>query len=111
MGDVDPACASSDAMEASIKAKFEREMHRMENCIEEVASSLVLENANETLDMDDADRQVAVVRSAFKQYKETLALQMRHQPLGRREWLQMFESYMTFACAEEGLGFIQFSLL
>jgi hypothetical protein len=117
VGDVDPLSASSDAMEASILAKFQHEVDRMEECVRIAADhaasarrSWAVQGEN-GIDMNESDLIRSSVHAAFASYKSTLIMQMRHQPLGTREWLQMFESYMCFACAEDyGLGFLDFVL-
>lgn len=136
IGDVDPACASTDAMESMVSSKFEGEIQRMQECVH-MAILTALSYRSSTLEDDDDEEEdhhdsfdskdsisrgedfkrrrrmqekVECIERAFRTYRQTLLLQMRHQPLGTREWMQMFESYMTFAAAEQGLGFIDFVL-
>ena len=126
VGDVDPSCASTDAMEKVISNQFQAEMERMNNCVQMTIMAMMHEDADgyddcecdenserhHTEDARKMARQAKIecIERAFSTYRQTLLLQMRHQPLGTREWIQMFESYMTFAASEQGLGFIDFVL-
>lgn len=109
MGDVDPRCQSTDAMEASVSSKFQGEMQQMFGCVTEMCST---RDGISACTEEELKRQNECILHAFAYYRQTLLLQMRHQPLGTREWMQMFESYMTFACAtEHGMGFLNFVLV
>lgn len=126
VGDVDPSCASTDAMEESVARKFEDEMERMFVCASSVATRRPVPHREGGGEEDDEDamvnfmghaddddywdRRSACIMCAFSWYRQTLLNHMRHQPLGTREWMQMFESFMAFSCAEHGLGFMDFVL-
>ena len=175
VGDVDPSCASTDAMQDAVSSKFLEEVQRMHaavqmaisamcttaagaaayaefmmtpsgtsethsnclshdnnstyqeedssssssaatGCCQEAEGSMDVEeeSVQEKEGKDEKDREevrrIQCIANAFGIYKETLFLQMRHQPLGTREWIQMFESYMSFAASQHGLGFIDFVL-
>lgn len=108
IGDVDPSCTSTDAMEGMVAEKFQAEMERMFACIQSVVTMPMPRGEGWT--EAEWEHRNECIASAFRAYRQTLLMQMRHQPLGTREWLQMFESYMTFAATERGLGFIDFVL-
>lgn len=109
VGDVDPQCASTEAMESAVASKFQNELERM---FESVQAVLASSHPHSSIGVsnEELDRRTRRVTAIFKTYKETLFMQMRHQPLGTREWIQMFESYMSFAASEQGLGFLDFVL-
>jgi hypothetical protein len=118
IGDVDPICTSTDTMEKMVSSKFEVEMERMKDCVQwTILTSISSMQASQRRKCDNNDTTVEIqgiidtIERIFSRYKEELRMQMRHQPLGTREWMQMFESYMTFAAAEEGVGFIDFVLV
>jgi hypothetical protein len=124
VGDVDPSCTSSDIMENSIASKFQDELERMMECVQmaifAVTNPAEDEDDDDYGDEDEAEANISrqdrrrwkagCIERAFRTYRQTLLLQMRHQPLGTREWIQMFESYMSFAVADQGIGFINFVL-
>lgn len=110
IGDVDPACASSDAMETHVSGKFEAEVERMFACIADAAARPDDSEEGASINMDEWDARSAGIFNVFARYRQALLMHMRHQPLGTREWMQMFETYMSFGCSEEGLGFIDFVL-
>lgn len=110
VGDVDPACASTEAMENAVASKFRDELERMFASVQVAISSACRGRRQDDDDKDARDRCKRCIANAFRTYRETLFLQMRHQPLGTREWIQMFESYMSFAASQHGLGFIDFVL-
>ena len=109
VGDVDPCCVSTDAMESVMARKFQGELERMCECIQ-IAIATACSSSSSDDDEEEKSRRAECIRCAFRTYRQTLFLQMRHQPLGTREWIQMFESYMTFSAAEHGLGFLDFVL-
>lgn len=108
IGDVDPHCASTDCMESAVSSKFQTEMERMFACVQMVISAPMPRGEGWT--EGEWQGRNECIASAFRGYRHALLMQMRHQPLGTREWMQMFESYMTFAATERGLGFIDFVL-
>jgi hypothetical protein len=103
VGDVDPACASTDSMQRCVMNKFHPEMQRMLNAVQLVAAS-----HPEGMGIAEIEKRTQSIHSAFRMYRESLLMQMRHQPLGTREWIQTFETYMSFASSECGLGFLDF---
>lgn len=105
VGDVDPLCASTDAMESSLAAKFDPEMQRMLACVND---AVLLPTFEATGKLHEEKRSKCIA-DAFAKFTQVLRMQMRHQPLGTREWMQMFESFMAFECANE-LGFVDFVL-
>jgi hypothetical protein len=123
VGDVDPSCTSSDTMESCIANKFQEEMDRMMECVQMAIFAVTNPAEDDDDDYGEEDEEEAnisrqdrrrwkaeCIERAFRTYRQTLLLQMRHQPLGTREWIQMFESYMSFAVADQGIGFINFVL-
>ena len=106
VGDLDPCCVSTDTMENTVATNFQGELERMFECVQ----ATIAHACSQQQDEQEQQRISECIEKSFELYRQTLLLQMRHQPLGTREWIQMFESYMTFAAAEKGLGFLDFVL-
>jgi hypothetical protein len=107
VGDIDPECVGTAKMQEAVWGKFGQELQRMDMAVSLVISRLSKHPCNSAAEFE---RQKGLIRSAYDEYRTLLRMQMRDQPIGTSQWMQMFENYMSFAACEKGLGWLDFVL-
>jgi hypothetical protein len=99
MGDIDPSLIGSRDLQLEMLSRFGNELHRMREAVQLALSACDVSYGDERMLEED-----------FASYKSSLMVMMSFNPLGIREWMQRFESYMSCSAVRRGLGYMEFVL-